>query len=147
MIFESLANEIFEYLDAAELFRAFHNLNNRFNSIIFVYFHVYRVNFYSILKYESDFLPRHHFPLISNKIISLSLSDNFNESPPQTNLFLSSGLQLKQFIHLRSLSLYYIGDGKILRKLMIDCQNLLHLTHLKVEIPVLEMMIMVYIIE
>jgi len=136
MTLEALANEIlheiFEYLDAAELFRSFHNLNHRFNIILFVYFHAYRVNFHLALKYQSDFLSRDYLLSITNQIISLSLSDNNDKTPPQTHIFFSSGLLLKQFMHLRSLSLSYIDSDVTMRKLMIDCHRLPHLTHLKV---------------
>jgi hypothetical protein len=136
MTLEALANEIlheiFEYLDAVELFRSFYHLNHRFNTIVSVYFHAYRVNFHSVLKYQSDFLSQNYLSTIVNQVISLYLSDNNHTSPPQTQLFFSSGLSLKQFTHLRSLSLCYIDCDVTMRKLMIDCHQLPHLTHLKV---------------
>jgi hypothetical protein len=55
---EALANEIllelFEFLDAVELFRAFYDLNNRFNTLLLTHFRAYRINFHSVLKYRSD---------------------------------------------------------------------------------------------
>ena len=75
MSFELLANEtlyeIFEYLDAVELFRSFYGVNRRFNSILLVYFRSYRVNF----------LARYYLSLIIKQIVSLRLSDNDDESP------------------------------------------------------------------
>ena len=131
-----LANEIllelFEFLDATERFRAFHNLNNRFNTILFTHYQLYRVNFHSVLKYESELLSRHYLQLIADQIVSLHLSDNYDESPPQTDLFFSSGLLLTQFRFLQSLSLCHIYVEKTLHRLIIDCCKLSYLIHLKI---------------
>jgi len=136
MTLEALANELllelFEFLDVAELFRAFYGLNSRFNALLFTQCRAYRVNFHSILKYQSEFFDQPYLPLVANQIISLRLSDSKDESPSQTDFFFSSGLQLNQFIHLRSLLLCYINDEKILRKIIGDCYQLPLLTHLKV---------------
>lgn len=124
--------EVFEYLDAAQLLRAFLGLNRRFNNILFNEFYQYRVNFRFIDKYISRPFVQECFPLIIKRIISLQLSDNKEERPRQTDLFFSLNLQLNQFIHLRSLSLCHIDHDVTMRKLMNDCRQLPHLTHLKV---------------
>ncbi len=124
--------ELFQYLDATELFRAFWNLNNRFDTLLFTHFRLYHVNFHSFIKYQTDFLSRHVIPLITNQIISIRLSDNEDNDPSQTNFFLSSGLEINQFIHLRSLVLCHIYNDTILCNILDDCCQLAHLTHLKV---------------
>ncbi len=136
MTLEALANELllelFKFLEAVDLFRAFHGLNSRFNSLLVTQFRAYHLNFHSVLKYQLDFLPLYYLPLIANKTLSLRLSDKYDESPSQSEFFFSSDLQLNQFVHLRSLSLFYINDEGTLRKLMVDCHQLPYLTHLKV---------------
>jgi len=136
MLLEVLPNELllklFEFLDTAELFHAFHKLNNRFDTLLLTHFRPYYVNFHSTLKYKFDFLSQHYLPLIIDKIISIRLSDNNDETPRQTDFFFSSGLQLNQFIHLRSLSLFYIHNEQTLCKIIDDCHQLPDLAHLKI---------------
>ncbi len=64
IILESFPNEflleLFELLHAAELFHAFHDLNIRFNALLFTRFRVYRVNFHSVLKHQSDFVAQYY---------------------------------------------------------------------------------------
>ena len=136
MTLESFPNELllelFGFLDAAELFRAFHGLNTRFNALLLRQYRNYRANFYYTVNYQSNLPSLLYLPLIIHQIVSLRLSDNNDEGFPQTNCFFSSGLLLNHFIHLESLSLCYVDDEVTLRKLIIDCHQLTHLTHLKI---------------
>ncbi|CAF0933660.1 unnamed protein product [Rotaria sordida] len=92
MNLESLPNQllidIFELLDSIQLLRAFHDLNIRFNKLLFSYFELYSLNFRSVLKHDFDIICQQHLPLILNKIHSLCLCDN-DETPNLSSLFLS----------------------------------------------------------
>ena len=111
MSFELLANEllldIFEYLPAIQLLRAFHRLNIRFDNLIFTHFRKYRLDFRSASKEDFDIICQVNLPLITDQIVSLGLSDD-DEIPQQIYLFRSYGWDLNQFPRLRSLSLEHI---------------------------------------
>ncbi|CAF1228967.1 unnamed protein product [Adineta steineri] len=87
MKLESLSNELFfelfEYLNGVHLIRAFHDLNFRFNKLLFVHFRQFQFDFRSISKRDFDFICQQYLPLIINRVPSLSISDN-EETP---NLF------------------------------------------------------------
>jgi hypothetical protein len=130
---ELLANELllelFEYQPVADLFRAFQGLNSRFNSLLFVHFRRYHLDFRSVSKRDFDIVCREYVPLILDRIISLHLSDG-DETPDQIKCFISHGLILHQFTHLSSLSLFNLRSPVIANKIMIECHRLQHLSYL-----------------
>jgi len=80
MKFELLANEIlldlFEFLDAAYLLRAFSGINTRFGSLLFTHFHSYQLDFQLVSKSGFENLCQNYLPTIIDRIISLHLSDD-----------------------------------------------------------------------
>jgi hypothetical protein len=92
--FESLPNEtiieIFEFLDGAHLHRAFHNLNTRFNSLLFDSVPNYRFNLRCINKREFDMLCSQTFMIVIDRIVSLSFLEN-DESPNMLAYFFAHG--------------------------------------------------------
>ncbi len=95
MNLESLANELlldlFEFLNDAHLLRAFHNLNLRFNNLLFDYFRTSgRLDFRSITKHDFNIVFEQYVPLIVDRITALRLS-NDDETPQQIDHFLSCG--------------------------------------------------------
>jgi hypothetical protein len=60
MKFELLTNEIlldlFEFLDAVDLLRAFSDINTRFDSLLFTNFHAYQLDFQLISSSQIDFI-------------------------------------------------------------------------------------------
>ncbi|CAF4645466.1 unnamed protein product [Rotaria sp. Silwood1] len=132
---ESLSNEVFlnlfELFNAIDLFRTFHSLNTRFNTLLFVYFRNYRVDFRSILKEDYNIFCPTYFSSIVNRTIYLRLSDD-EDTPYQCTHFLSAGLTLDRFDNLRSLTFYCVSsDQKINQSLFFNLYRLHHLTHLK----------------
>jgi hypothetical protein len=69
---ESLANEllldIFEHLTAVNLLDAFHHLNSRFDTLLFIYFHGYNLDFRFISKQKFILFIQQTLPLIINQI-------------------------------------------------------------------------------
>jgi hypothetical protein len=108
MNLESLANELlldlFEFLSAVHLLRAFHGLNSRFDTLLLAHFGTYHLDFRSISKTDFDIVCEQHLPLIADRIVSLCLSDDY-DTPQQIDLFLSHLFTLRQLTNLRSLSL------------------------------------------
>jgi hypothetical protein len=137
MNLESLANELlfnlFQYFNITHLFRAFYGLNNRLNKLLFVHmqFHSH-LSFESISKTDFDIICQDYLPTLIDRIISLRFSDD-DETPEQINYFLSYGFQFHQFTHLKSLSLSHICSDQIMNNIIIDLQQLHHLTHLKID--------------
>ncbi len=135
MNLESLANEllfdVFDFLSIADLFGAFDDLNSRFNTLISVFIRTsLHIDCRSMSKSQLDSICQQYFPSIAPRIISLCLSDN-DETPQQIDRFLSHGLKIDQFIHLRSLSFYHFHSEDIMKKIMIEWCHLPYLTHLK----------------
>lgn len=133
MRLESLPNEIllelFGFFHAVDLLCTFCGLNSRFNTLLLAHFHHFHLDFRSISKKNFDLVCRQYLPLISDRIISLCLS-NDDDTPQQTDLFLSRNLHFSQFIYLRSLSLYNIEFSLVLHTLIEEWRHLSHLTHL-----------------
>jgi hypothetical protein len=131
MSLESLANEllldIFEYLPAVPLLRSFHGLNARFDKLIFTHFRTYRLDFRAASKQDVDIVCQVNLPLITNRIISIGLSDD-DETPQQIQLFRSSGWHLNRFSHLRSLSLDHIRSGEIISEILLESPELIRLS-------------------
>ncbi|CAF4467528.1 unnamed protein product, partial [Rotaria sp. Silwood2] len=131
MILESLANEVlldlFEFINGVHLLRAFFDLNSRFNKLLVVHFQRYDIDFRSISKQYFNTICKKHLPLITDRIISLHLS-NDDETPDLPNVFLSYGFTLNRFNHLQSLKLYYIRSIDLLNQIINQCR---HLTYLR----------------
>ncbi|CAF0913140.1 unnamed protein product [Adineta steineri] len=131
MYLELLPNELllnlFEYFNSFYLFRAFYNLNSRFNTLLIEYFRIHKFDFHYLAKEEFEFTRREYLPLISHRIVALYLS-NTDETPYQIDLFLENNLTLPQFIHLRSLSFHYVCSNELLNKILLQCYDLPHLT-------------------
>ncbi len=130
MHFECLANELildlFEFFNVQELFHGFYGLNNRFNQLLLTKFQSYHLDFRSISKHNFEIICEQYLPSIHNRILSLHLSNN-EETPNLPKQFLSYNFSINQFIHLQSLSLYYIQSFELLNQLIIQCNYLKHL--------------------
>ncbi|CAF1408424.1 unnamed protein product [Adineta ricciae] len=135
MSLEYLANEIllnlFEYFKIEDVFRAFYQLNSRFNTLLLKYFRAYHLDFQSISKHDFHLICTKYFPLISNQIISLRLCDEINASIQlkYIPIYIPSFSQLS---HLRALSLYHIKSIHLLKRLVVEWQELPYLTHLSI---------------
>ncbi|CAF0925038.1 unnamed protein product [Rotaria sp. Silwood1] len=134
MKFEQLPNElildVFEYLDAIDLLHAFYGLNCRFNKLLNISFKFYHLNFRSVSKYTFTIVCQQHLSTIINKIVSFYLADD-EETPNLSEIFLSYNFTFNQFIHLKSLSIQSIQSIDLLNKIILQCHQLLYLTHLK----------------
>ena len=84
MTLKALANEllleVFEYIEAAALFQAFHGLNSRFNTLLLTYARDYRLNLRSAFKHRSNIHFQQYLSSIIDRIISLRVSYNKDES-------------------------------------------------------------------
>ena len=134
MNFECFANEllidVFEYLDAAQLFDAFYGLNHRFNSLLGANLASYHLDFRSVSKSRFERVCCDHLPSIVTRIRSLHLSDD-DRTPDLPRSFLSYDFSLDQFTHLRSLALYQIRSFRIFHQFFVPSSKLSSLTHLK----------------
>ncbi|CAF1571197.1 unnamed protein product [Adineta ricciae] len=83
MPLESLANEllldIFECINAIDLFRAFYGLNTRFNELLLVHARTYHVDFQLASQHDFNHFCRVYLPLISRQVATLHLSDDDGE--------------------------------------------------------------------
>ncbi|CAF3781081.1 unnamed protein product [Adineta steineri] len=133
MNFETLSNEllldIFEYLPAIDLLRAFYQLNNRFDNLLFIHYKTYHLDFRSISKGDFHIFCQRYLPRITDRIISITLSDD-NETPDAINSFLSYGISFYQLISLRSIKIYHFHSTILMNRLMTECHQLPYLTHL-----------------
>ncbi|CAF3123425.1 unnamed protein product, partial [Rotaria sp. Silwood2] len=137
---ESLSDELFldlfELFHAIDLFRALHDLNTRFNSLLFIYFRNYHVDLRSILKKDFDIFCQTYLSSILNRTIYLRISDD-EDTPYQCTHFLSAGFTLGQFYNLRSLTFYHVSSDRKINQSKEDCHNVINqiwnlpkLTHL-----------------
>jgi len=122
--------DLFDYLNDVDIFHEFYGLNSRFNLLLYKKFQIYSFQFDSISKYKFDIICQQHLPLIANRVIDLSLSDD-DDTPEQINLFLSYIPSFSQFIHLRSLSLSQLHSDQTLIKIIDACQQFCNFTRLK----------------
>lgn len=133
MDLEILANElllnIFEYLPAVDLLRAFYNLNLRLNHLLLLHFRSVNLDFRSVSQYDFNHICQEYLPTISDHIAALCLSNN-DDTPQQIEVFLQHGLNIRQFYSLRSLSLYDLCSNKLMNELMLQWKDLPNLTHL-----------------
>jgi len=134
MYLEFLSNElfldIFEYLSAVHLLRAFYDLNIRLNNLLYLHFKIHSFNFQSSSKYNFDLICHQYLPFITDRIYSLRLSDD-DDTPNQIDLFFSYGLSFQQFSHLQSLSInriYSLNSMKLLINQLISLPHLIHLS-------------------
>ena len=135
MRLESLSNElwlnVFDYLAPLDLFRAFRGLNLRIETLLFVNYQDYRIDFRSLNWKNFHLLSRDCIPSIVNRITSLHLSDD-QMVRGQAFEFLSSSIDLSQFTSLRSLTLNNARYHPKLEEFFASkIQHLQHLTHLK----------------
>ena len=124
---ERLPNEllfdVLEFLSTADLLHAFLDLNSRFNQLLFIHFQNHQFNFQSISKQHFDRICSQHYSNLDNRIISLHLT-NDDETPNLCEFFLTSGLTLDQFIHLKSLTLSHIDSFHTTNQLIVQCRSL-----------------------
>jgi hypothetical protein len=127
MNLERLANELllefFEYLGSIHLLRGFSHLNARLDSLLIAHFRTDGLDFRSSSKDDFDLVCRRNLPSMIEQIIALRLSDD-DDTPHQIHLFLARGFTLDRFIHLRSLSLYYVCSNELVNKLVLQCCQL-----------------------
>jgi hypothetical protein len=132
---ESLANELlldlFEYLDTVHLFRAFHGLNSRFDSLLFDLFQAYRLDLRFASKHDFDILCDKYISQIGHQTIALRLS-NDDDTPQQIELFLFRDDLLSYFTRLKALSLYNIISEETMSTICLELGNLPTLTHLSI---------------
>ena len=130
---EILANEllldIFEYMSTAHLIHAFFGLNSRFHQLLYTHFRNRELNFQFIDKQNFDIICRQHLPALTENIFSLYLS-NDDETPNLCEHFLSYGFTLDRFIHLKSLSIYYINSSDTINQMIDQCHRLVNLNRL-----------------
>ena len=123
--------DLFKYLNAVDLLRAFGKLNCRFSSLLFDSYRMYRLNFRSIFCDDVFHFYDHDFPLIKSRLISLRLSDEDDTLCQSIRLF-SDGLTVGQFENLRSFTLTTDSyDRRITEAFFVDLDRLHHLTHLR----------------
>lgn len=112
MHFESIPNEIlldlFAYFDIIPLFHAFRGLNIRFETLLYNAHQEYHLDFQRVSKQDFDIICQQYLSTIIDRIVSLHLSES-DKNPGLSELFLSRGFRLAQFIHLRSLTVYHIN--------------------------------------
>ena len=97
MLFESLANklilDIFQYLPAIRLVRAFHRLNSSLDDLLITNFRTHPFEFRAAAKGELKLVSRNDLPWLADHITYFHLSDN-DENPQQVQLLLSHGWTL-----------------------------------------------------
>jgi hypothetical protein len=133
--FELLANELlldlFEYLSTVHLPGAFLGLNSRFDTLIFVHLRTYYLDFRSVSKNDFEIICQRYLPTIIDRTASFHLSNSDDSNSQQLELFLSYGLILCQFTHLRSLSLYNVRSKWTMSMIIDDFHHLPHLKYLR----------------
>ncbi len=79
---------MFEYFSTVQFLRAFHDLNTCVDNLIFTHFRTNRLVSRAVSKQEVDIVCRVNLPLITDRIVLVSLS-NADEIPQQISLSLS----------------------------------------------------------
>ncbi|CAF2779041.1 unnamed protein product [Rotaria sp. Silwood2] len=135
MNLEVLANELllylFEFITPLDLFRGFYNLNSHFNNLILIHFRNYRFDFRSLSRQALKIVCQNYISLISDKVISLHLSDD-DGTPGQAADFFNYNISLGQFTSLKALTLFRIEmRQKHDEFFSLGIQQLHHLSHLK----------------
>ena len=92
--FDSFSTEllidIFEFLNAADLLRAFDGLNSHLYYLLLIYFRTYRLDFRSVFNKDLTFFCDKYLPSILNRTIYLRISDA-DDTPFQCAYLLSHG--------------------------------------------------------
>ncbi|CAF0816363.1 unnamed protein product [Adineta ricciae] len=163
MSLEQLPNKVlltvFSYMNTVDLFRAFHHLNERFDTQLKVHVSTHKVDFRWITKRAFDVFCRTSLGLIDTNVTSLCLSDDvefpnlfhhFLLNPEQNfvidparilrgfdeygHRILRSGIRftMSQFVNLKYLHLDVIDFFEPVVQLLSECICLSHLTHLKI---------------
>ena len=132
MKFDDLSTEIllevFQCLDYLDLFRAFYDLNSRFNRLILTRYQAYQLNFQSVTRNEVHLICQRHLPVIVSHVISLKLVDS-DQTPDLLEVFLIYNITFDRFYYLQSLSLDGIHSVTLLHQMLSQCQDLSYLTH------------------
>lgn len=133
--FDSFSTEllidIFEFLNAVDLLRAFDGLNSHLNYLLLIYFRTYRLDFRSIFNKDFNVFCGKYLPSILNRTIYLRISDA-DDTPFQCAYLLSHGFTLDQFENLRSLTLNCLSPDPTINEVFFSgLHRLHHLTHLK----------------
>jgi hypothetical protein len=128
---ESLANEllfnIFDYISMGQIFSSFQSLNSRFNQLIDANLRTTRhLDFRFMSLSDSNIFFQSQLSKVMNEIISITIS-NENGTPLQIEFFRCNDFRFRQFINLRSLSLYHIHSQKIMMETALELDYLPHL--------------------
>jgi hypothetical protein len=134
MNFELLPNEIildlFEYFSFIHLFHGFFDLNTRFKKLLCQQFRQFHLDFRLLSKTNFDQICQNYVPSVIDRILSLHLS-NDDDTPQQIEFFLSrTDCQLRQFIHLQSISISCLQSQQTIDQIMVECSYLPCLTRL-----------------
>ncbi|CAF0742369.1 unnamed protein product [Adineta ricciae] len=163
MSLEQLPNDVlltvFNYINTVDLFRAFHHLNERFDTQLRVHVATHKVDFRWITKRAFDIFCRTSLGSITTNVTSLCLSDdvefpnlfhhflpnpeqNFPTDPARIprdfdgygHQILRSGIRftMRQFANLKYLHLDVIDFLEPVVQLLFECRYLSRLTHLKI---------------
>ena len=128
-MFDALANElvldVFDYLDAVDIFRAFADLNARLNTLL-SHYQSYQLNFCRISKTDFTAFCQTSLPSIIHRLASLELSDD-DDTPNLGTLLLSNYFPLDRFTRLQSLTLRGVVGPTILTDTLPRCHHLTHL--------------------
>lgn len=105
--------EIFDYLDVFDLFKAFFNLNQRFNLLIIDRHNCFHANLVKLNSYELSIYKSLILPKIACYIRYLSISDELN--------YLQIILRSISFSNLLSVKLYHVKLNE-LKQILSQCQ-------------------------
>ena len=133
MNIENLPNELFisafKYLSTADVFRAFHGLNSRLNTLLFAHFRAYGFDFQAISRTDFDTICQAYFPRMTGQITSIRFVCDEN-SPGQIDQYYTHGIVLNRFINLQSLSICYVRSEALALRLTCELQELPNFTRL-----------------
>lgn len=133
MQIESFPNELFinlfQYLSTADLFRAFHGLNDRFHHLLSDSCRRYGWDFQGISRSDFDTICQTYLPQTMDQI-RLICFNNDERTPGQVDHFYTHRLRLDQFTHLQSLSVRHLRCEALAHQLILELQNLPCLIHL-----------------
>ncbi|CAF0892840.1 unnamed protein product [Adineta steineri] len=150
MSLELLPNEllfnIFQYLSTPDVLRAFLQLNRRFDELVDKHLYTCKyIDLRTTSKFNFDLFWKQYLAPLAGKIISLSLSNDFN-TPDQVDQLYAHGITLRDFPRLRSLALFHIHSKEIMNKIATDLPYLTTLTHLTFEKSIINDQYMINII-
>ena len=135
MSLESLCNEllldIFDFLHTVYLLRAFHDVNSRFDALVYGHIQSYNLDFRLLSKSDIRRTCEVHLPLINDRVVVLHLGDS-EDTPRASDLFTSFRIPLNQFIHLQCLGLHDLYSAGTSMNLVEQCRHLPCLNQLTV---------------